>query len=717
MNKFTYDDKRANGISFPLGGIGTGCLRLSENGILTSLEANNYEKKLNDAFSFFAVKAVDDNSAVDARIITVRDETDKNSSFNSELYSYRHFEKCSFTSFFPFAEINFTDSTFPAEIKMTGFNPFIPLNYTDSGIPAAFFEFEITNTSEEKKDFTICAVIENPFENKKNSVGCTENGEAYLHMTGSSPKNGVCISTDGKNVSYCEKLLNKNGTKAFSDFWDSFTNYPTFADKNTVFQPNEGGEGALEVRFFLNKGEKITVRFLISWYFSRIDDFFDTKIREKSEKSHSVDTFGEKRNYYAQYLENSVECASYCFKHWNRLKSETLKFSECLLGSTLPPDVLSAISHSLCVLKSKVFVRTGNGLLFDLSEKLTSASFALFYLFPELDKASVSRRIKYFAEILDDTTTLTESKEEISVLIIKFFGYFRLYGNEDELIEGWYDVSRLIDGIFSANDDSENTKTGIRHSADFFNGPALAVLKSVAETAEIVKDKKRSKAYSDLYNEALKLLGLSNNCDDAFYRRQLLVQSFTEKLGLNAAWSYENISHAVGLLRLEDSSLGFTEASLMLEYGRVNDGLTLIQKICRQEFTVPEKSPFAYDLSSYCLLSSLSGFKYNAYEKHIEFSPLSDYCPTEYGDTFKCFFCVENGYGYVEEGIDYIEINMLYGRLDIKSFSVPRTPRIVQYCGRNRRFTCSELCVKLDTNLEVSSDKKLTILIDIKPQG
>jgi non-lysosomal glucosylceramidase len=66
--KYTKDNTRE--ISFPLGGIGAGCVGLAGNGALIDWEIfNNANKESRNGLSHFAVKAEKSGHVIDTRII------------------------------------------------------------------------------------------------------------------------------------------------------------------------------------------------------------------------------------------------------------------------------------------------------------------------------------------------------------------------------------------------------------------------------------------------------------------------------------------------------------------------------------------------------------------------------------------------------------------------------------------------------------------------
>ena len=777
MKKFIYKDIKKRAISFPLGGIGTGCINLFGNGAFGSFEVCNHPDKYPMNHSFFAIKAENNGKLIDARILQ---SENKFSNIDCENYKasitedYPHFSPCDFISYFPFAEIIFSHEKFPATLKMTAFNPFIPLNDTDSGIPAAFFEFEVCNTSENPLNYTISGVLESPFLQSRNTAGCTENGAAYIHLDNSTPllrhkAGNMCISTDARNISFQEYLSQDTHTNSMKMFWNDFTLADCFINKNYEDQTKPNCCGVLASHFSLLPGETKTIKFLISWYFPYSANYDYPIPRDNAETNEEYINKNCWRNYYAQYFESSTECCSYCFSRWDRLRDESFKFSQALLSSTLPESILDAVANNLCILKNPGCLRLDDGSFWirecsNTKNNFTTNSYvhswnyaySLAYLFPSLERSMTKNQARYTMDdlggisyrlLLPKERNIYKTKDEpinkVDVcadtqlgIIIKSYRNFKISGDVEELIENWYRLCKVIDYCFSEDNpyewDTEKTGVMLLYSKNpYIQGLYLAALKASFKIATIVGDKKRAETYFELFNKGKNwtkdnLLNTECYCqENNFASLSGVLQA--DLSGLGEILDRKSVNDVIKALCHKKCTTGFEyqAAELMLMCGMVDEGVNVAsetRKSCDGEHGNPFSEIEAADdytrsLSSYALLCAISGFEYDAYKKHIGFSPLSDHCPLEFGGTFKCFFCVETGYGYVEEGIDYIEINMLYGSVDIRSFAVPRTPRMVQYGGRNWRFTDKGLCAELDTNLVVTPDKKLTILIDIKPQN
>ena len=70
MDYFTYTGDKTKEISFPLGGIGTGCIGLAGNGKLIDWEIYNRPNKGTiNGFSHFAIKAESNGKVLDARVL------------------------------------------------------------------------------------------------------------------------------------------------------------------------------------------------------------------------------------------------------------------------------------------------------------------------------------------------------------------------------------------------------------------------------------------------------------------------------------------------------------------------------------------------------------------------------------------------------------------------------------------------------------------------
>ena len=168
-----YQKEALANISFPLGGIGTGCIGLLGNGELSDFEIENRpQKNMRNGYTHFAVRATGKKGSV-LRIL----QGDTNESYmgrsrrgamyagfgygpaTDSLAGLPHFRNVLFDGRFPTAELTFTDADFPGRVRLLAFNPFIPHREDDSGIPAAFFEITLENTEDEPIEYAIALTV------------------------------------------------------------------------------------------------------------------------------------------------------------------------------------------------------------------------------------------------------------------------------------------------------------------------------------------------------------------------------------------------------------------------------------------------------------------------------------------------------------------------------------------------------------------------------
>ncbi|HMN30437.1 MAG TPA: GH116 family glycosyl-hydrolase, partial [Caldilineaceae bacterium] len=257
MDHFVYRGAKTSQISFPLGGIGAGSIGLAGNGRLIDWEIYNRPNKGSiNGFSHFAIKAEADGQLIDARIL----HGNLPAPYQGELLGSRfasfgfgprreyltglpHFDEVEFRGEYPLADLNFSDHSgrFPGRVTMRAFNPLIPLNDQDSGIPAAFFEFAITNTSEQPLTYTLAGVLGNPLpSNNLHSVSEHPWGHALeLRSDSLDPESvrygNLILATDaarhGAEVSWQQYWFRGIWFDSLEVYWNDLKRPGTFANR------------------------------------------------------------------------------------------------------------------------------------------------------------------------------------------------------------------------------------------------------------------------------------------------------------------------------------------------------------------------------------------------------------------------------------------------------------------------------------------------------
>ncbi|WP_214629247.1 GH116 family glycosyl-hydrolase [Paenibacillus agaridevorans] len=385
---FNYEGYRTKEISFPLGGIGSGCIGLAGNGRLIDWEIFNRPNKMShNGFSFFAIKAESEGSVKLAKVL----HGDQLPSYTGEgrgvyegygygprrenMSGFPHFSNTSFKGEFPFAEITYDDEGDPVTVKLTAFNPLIPLNDKDSSLPAAVFTFEVCNRTLEPLDISLVGNVSNPF--KKGAINTYFDQNSFkgfkLHSNSykeDDPEYGdITLSTDGEDISYQSYWYRGGWFDNLTVFWKDFTTPGKFQERFYPYDRNLDDERAHQKRRdvcllsnhkSLAPGEKGMFTFILSWNIPNYINYWNPGegCREPS------CTMPSWKNYYSLLFADSTETSKYIFANYDRLYKKTSLFKQLLFQSSFPQYVLDAISANISILKSPTVLRLPDGTLY-----------------------------------------------------------------------------------------------------------------------------------------------------------------------------------------------------------------------------------------------------------------------------------------------------------------------------------------------------------------
>lgn len=419
--RFVYTGRKTNAISFPLGGLGTGCIGLAGNGRLIDWEIfNNPNKGSSNGFSHFAIKAEVDGRVLDARVLhgdlhapyTGNMNQGHFSSFGfgpprEYLTGVPHFREVVFHGEFPIAELDFEGTAFPGKVKLTAFNPFVPLNDQDSSIPAAFFEFEVFNSSPYAVTYTLAGTLHNPLP-AHNINRYHQQGSVHWMSLSSDAlderdlKYGELVMAadvaNGDGVSYCEYWFRGRWFDNLQVFWDDFTKPGPMKNRRYIGpEAGEGNAATLAPTLAVAPGETGKVRFVIAWYYpNRTNDW------HSGADACACQAGLENRwkNYYATLFSGAEDAAHYALGNWDALYDKTALFKGALFSSDLPSVALDAVSANLAVLKSPTVMRLEDGTFYGFEGCHTDAGCcegscthvwnyaqALPFLFPSLERS------------------------------------------------------------------------------------------------------------------------------------------------------------------------------------------------------------------------------------------------------------------------------------------------------------------------------------------
>lgn len=567
-----YVKEYARQISFPLGGIGTGCIGLGGNGGLVDVEIKNRPNKNSTAeFTHFAIKAEDENGVADARILQGDLEKDHIGCTERPLYTgygfgpdrgtmigFPHFEQVTFNGEFPVAELDFSHGKFPGKVKMTAFNPLIPTNEDDSSIPAAFFQFEIHNTTDKRLKYTL-ALSCNNYYNRTDTCHTYEekDGVKMIYLSNRGDRNtaeygDLTIATDSSHVSFQRYWFRGRWFDNSSVFWQEFTRPGELPDRDYSEQrinpdSNDTSDIAtLAAHVDAGPGETVSVRFVLSWSNPFMNNFWEITHRGLSQDEINSRRSKLWKNYYAVLFNDSKESAVYGVKNFQRLYDDTMLYKEAIYNSTLPPEVMDAVTTNVAVMKSPSCLRLSDGSFYAFEgvhahmgscegtcTHVWSYAYALAFLFPRLERSA--RYNEYTYSMQKDggmgfriqlplgcgPTNHRPAADGQYGTVIRVYREFLISGDKEWLSSIWPEVKRSVE--FAWNPDNvdgwDQDKDGImegrqHHTLDmelfgansWLSGVYLAGLLAAANLAGVMGETDTENEYREIFQKGCKIL-------------------------------------------------------------------------------------------------------------------------------------------------------------------------------------------------------------------
>lgn len=573
--RFIYSGDQKREISFPLGGVGTGCFGLSANGRLIDWEIfNRPDKGADNGLSHFAIKAEKNGQLVDARIINGPfEEGSAIGEFKrhphrgygvgacvSTLAGMPHFRTSSFEGTFPCATVQLSDPHFPGNVSVRALSPFIPLNSEDSSLPVAMFRIIVENNSNETIDYTLSGVLGNPGELSGDHTLHEAPGQKVLWMKQTAPGNSkgkgdVAIAAMAEELS-CQRYWYRGAWfDHLNVYWNEFTS-PGFMKDRCYSSPKQKHEdplvndhGVVCARLSVKPGEKKSACFVIAWHYP--EQSLDWR-KELPEQERSL------INYYATRWDNACHVAQYTLDNWNRLEGDTLKFRDILFNSSLPESVIDAVSANLSVLRSPTVLRLTDGTLWGwegghLNEGSCPGSCthvwnyqqAVGMIFPDLERSLRESDFAYNFRVNGGMSFRlmlplgsgfsfeTACVDGQMGSVLKTYRDWKNGAGDEWLAEMWPSVKKALIFAWSESnpDQWDIDKTGVLHGRQhhtldmelfganaWLTGFYLAALKAASEMAGAINEPSFSKECSSLYSKGR--LWVENNLFNGDYFEQ-----------------------------------------------------------------------------------------------------------------------------------------------------------------------------------------------------
>lgn len=557
-----YKNEYLNEISFPIGGIGSGCIGLSGNGKLIDWEIFNHpDKGRENGYSHMAVKLYKDGKTF-TKILnsdTTKELTGRYMQrqfigygygpSSGSMSGYPHFKNCEFKGEFPVAELTFTDEDFPGEVVLRAFNPFIPLDSKNSSIPAAFYEIIYKNDGDSEVTFQGVFSLTNPYAVSENTE--VVNGNITSVKLARTDKNKDerdygDLSLSCENPTFVQPCWYRGGWQdGVSTYWNELA-YTDKLTKRTYDDMGVYGDTCSVLKSVtLKPGETANIRFTVSWNVPNNYKYWE---EEKLAKERDWEEIRKRnwKNYYATIFDDSVKSGVYSLENWDELYRKTELFKDELFSSTVDEVVKDAVSSTISVLKSPTVYRLENGEFYGfegnheksgscpgICQHVYNYAYAMCFLFPDLERSIRETEFNYGTDedgksgfrimlpLCEDTKgTYTRACVDGQMgCVIKTYREWKISGDNEWLKSVWGSVKKVLEYAWSDKNehrwdaDKDGVLEGRQHHtldmelfgpSSWLEGFYLAALKAAAEMADFLGEEDKAKEYTELFEKGRK---------------------------------------------------------------------------------------------------------------------------------------------------------------------------------------------------------------------
>lgn len=385
---YTHENLTRSG--FPLGGVGAGMLCLEGSGKLAQVSIRHHPRVFFEPLIFSAihVRGLENGTRVlegptpDWKLGTRWDGSNNyhqssGNGFYNKTYGLPHFQASTFTARFPFAMVDFDHPTMPLQCQLTAMSPFVPGDSESASLPVASLRYTFTNTSDQPVE----AVYS--FHAHRDVIAFTDpkikdvpKPHVLPEETGFVITQGAPLTEPsgyGEFAACCRAPQTSVDCAWFRGGWfDAMTMLmkKIMTGDTTAGVPFAQGEpsngGSLYVPLQLAAGESQSVEVLLSWYVP----VSNVKAGQPPASDCACDTgscCGSEpatyRPWYASRFGSGAMLRHYWkVKHDEHWAKSSL-FSETFYASTLPAEILEAVSANLSILKSPTVLRQHDGRL------------------------------------------------------------------------------------------------------------------------------------------------------------------------------------------------------------------------------------------------------------------------------------------------------------------------------------------------------------------
>jgi len=363
-----YAGARLNRVAFPMGGFGAGMICLEGTGALTEVSIRNHADVFNEPGIFAALCVVGAKGS--ARVLEgpvpgwkVFGARGAAQGSGGSLGLPR-FAQASCTVRFPFATVALRDPTMPLRVDLTGWSPFTPGDADNSSLPVAGLEYRFTNPSPRPVKAVFSFNTRNflPLDGNDQRGVRAAPGGFTLWSAGAEAAEpwraaAFTAQVDDDAVAVNHAWFRGGWYDPLTMAWrDVEAGAAVSRPPITAGEPSPGA--TLAVPFALAPGASRTITVRLTWYAGH------TALREGTDPPGTpppADDVKYYRPWFAGRFADVDAAASYWRDGYHGLRQRSEAFSHCFHDSTLPAEVIDAVSANLGILKSPTVLRQADG--------------------------------------------------------------------------------------------------------------------------------------------------------------------------------------------------------------------------------------------------------------------------------------------------------------------------------------------------------------------
>ena len=685
----------------------------------------------------------------------------------------------------------------------------MPLNVDDSSLPVVIFQYRIANRSLKTADVSLAFSLLNPvgYDGKaflasnehpgfgKNLNTVRQEQAAGTKVAGldltsekypaGDPRHGsMALVTTHPSFTSRTRCVDNGWWDCYQTWVNEFSASGKLHDSDPAKATPDGisGYATLAPYAHLMPGESITIPFVLAWYFP---------VRENYWHDNDEQMRGRKlTNYYGTRFKNAWEVAINTASRLPELERKTRLFMDTFFSSSVPPDVLEAVSSQASILRTNTCMLLEGKQFFGFEgcgddehngwmncSHVWNYEQAVAFLFPELERSM--RETDFLHDMRSDDSMAFRSMVPLDIkqwdfrpaadgqmgCILKLYREWQISGDDAFLKKMWPNAKRALEFAWKFWDaDKDGVMEGEQHNTydiEFF-GPNpmmttlyLGALKAAELMAGALGDSPSGDSYREIREKGAR--NFENMWNGEFYIQkttsvdqirpmppydnenwkervvsdgqlkyqigegclsdQMLGQWFADVLGLEIGlqpervdkalqsiyrnnfkqefWDHPNtqriyaINDEQGLLVCSWPNGGrptlplvygdevwtgieYQVAAHLIYRGMIEEGLNIVKGVSNRYDGV-RRNPwnqiewgnhYSRAMASFSVLLALSGFRYSAVERKINFQPRIR------PDNFCSFFAAGSGWGLysqkVKAGLLSAKLECRHGELVVR---------------------------------------------------